>query len=691
MKKFKILVVDDELDIQRLIVELLSDEGYQVEAVDNGEDALKKVKEFSPHLVVLDWQLPDMEGVDVLRIIKSEESTMHIPVIMCTSLGSQDNKIKGLETGADDYVTKPFSSGELLARVKVALRRVQQEEKIVEATIAQLQRFLPKEMLGKFLSGPKLAEGERRIVTVLFADLTGFTSMAEQMDPEEVKKIVNECFKGLVDVITMYGGTIDKFIGDAIMALFGAPSTHCDDPQRALKAAIVMLYKLKEFNNSHPSLPKKLQMRIGINTGEVVAGTMGGETKMEYTVIGDTVNTASRLQSVAQPDQIVLSENTYNYTKDEFIFEKLAPVSVKGKKELLNVYALNGAKFQRYNFIKINDRITPYVLPEREYNFIKNFVDKITASNTGYIVTLIGEHGVGKSRLLFELSKYIENLRLRYYEFRCLPYGVTQGGTIVIYSPQENKFINTAVKQVLINHLESSPVVVLLDDLHYASKTIIDFLNSIVDLCTSKPLLIVATTLPGIDILWKNNTLYREITLPEEIRKAEYAKRMIDNIFFKGDERIAELKAIIFEKSENVPYFIESIVEYLLYEGTIVFNTEGVKCNKIPENIDIPPRLWMSIMAQVDQLDTKTKEVLQISSVIGKEFKYKILKQLVNDENLVKEAINKLLSKKFVLEKSLLPERIYAFKYNFFYEVVYNSLLISTREELQKKIVQLSK
>ena len=660
--KFKILVIDDEIDIQRLIVELLNDEGYDVSSADDGETGIKKVKEIQPDLVVLDWQLPDMEGVDVLRIIKNDSTTMHIPVIMCTSLGSSDNKIKGLETGADDYVTKPFNSSELIARVKVALRRVQREEKIIEARIAQLQKFLPKEMLDKIIYGPKFSEGERRIVTVLFADLTGFTSMAEQMDPEDVKKVVNECFKGFVEAINMYGGVIDKFIGDAIMALFGIPITHEDDPQRALKTALMMLYKLQEFNKTHAELPQKLQIRIGINTGEVVAGEMGSETRSEYTVMGDTVNVASRLQTIAQPNQIVISEETYKYSKNEFVFYKLPSINVKGKQDALNIYELKGAKYLRYNFISVNNKISPYIIPEREYNFTKNFIDRIKDvsvenSHNGYAVSITGQYGFGKSRLMYELSKYVQQLGIRYFEFRCLPYG-QQGSMVVVYDVKENKFVNTGIKQVLVEILKNEPLIIFLEDLNYANATLLTLFESIVDLCETKQLLVITTSLPDTQIPWSKKNYFREIMLPE--MTIGCSNKLLDNLL--GENMILKnVKDIILQNAEGVPLFVEALVNNLIETRAILNNGDGFSISGQINKIDIPQKIYVAVMCQVDQLDIKTKEVLQIASAIGRDFKFNLLKYLYPEENVIKESIAKLIKKKILVEKTLLPERIYSF------------------------------
>jgi len=367
MEKQKIIVIDDEVDIARLLVEELEAAGFSSSFADNGEEGMEKVRKEKPDLLLLDWKLPDMEGIDICRILKSEEETESIPIIMLTAQSSEKDKIKGFEAGAEDYVTKPFSSGELLARIRGILKRAKKTKKVVEKEVEKLQKYMPKNLIDKILSAKKM-EGERRNVTVLLGDISGFTSMSEKMDPEEVQTMMNECFKFLVSVIYKYEGTVDKFMGDAVMAIFGAPIAHEDDPQRAVKASIDMQYRLEEFNREKKS-EVPLKMRIGINSGMVVAGAVGSDMRMDYTVMGDTVNLTSRLETEAEPGQILISESTYTRVADDFEFEKLSPVQVKGKEEPVQPYRVKGIKMEAKKKIRAVEglEISKFVGRDREF------------------------------------------------------------------------------------------------------------------------------------------------------------------------------------------------------------------------------------------------------------------------------------------------------------------------------------
>ncbi|HBE74029.1 MAG TPA: hypothetical protein DDW31_08110, partial [candidate division Zixibacteria bacterium] len=209
---------------------------------------------------------------------------------------------------------------------ETVFRRLDQAGKIVSA----IQKYLPKRVTDKILANPEgvKVEGERRQVTVLFGDMSGFTSMSETMDPEQVVEVINKYFDTMVDIAERYGGHIDKFMGDALMVLFGAPVAHEDDPLRACLAAIEMLEAMDRFS---VELKMDLAMSIGLNTGEVVALNVGSKGRMEYSVIGDGVNLAARLEKVATARQCVIGENTYRQVKGKIKLKKLKPVMVKGK------------------------------------------------------------------------------------------------------------------------------------------------------------------------------------------------------------------------------------------------------------------------------------------------------------------------------------------------------------------------
>lgn len=262
-------------------------------------------------------------------------------------------------------------------------------------------------------------EAERRNVTVLFADISGFTAMSELLDPEEVTKIMNGCLKIMADSVMKYEGYVDKFIGDCIMAIFGAPVAHENDPELAILAALEMKKEVEEYNRNLPvKLEKPLTMHIGINTGMVIAGGVGSDQKMEYTVMGDTVNLASRLESNAGSGQIFVSEYTYNGTRNHFEFINHESITVKGKRKPVAVYEAVKAKSYREQGGKKTEAASPLVGRGPEMEILNTCLDKL-AAGTGQAVFLISDAGVGKSRILYEAKKHPQKEKIQILEGIC--------------------------------------------------------------------------------------------------------------------------------------------------------------------------------------------------------------------------------------------------------------------------------
>ena len=247
-------------------------------------------------------------------------------------------------------------------------------------------------------ASPSLNSADRRQVTVMFADLSGFTHLAEESDPETVRDLINACFACLVPVIERYGGVVDKFIGDGIMALFGAPVTHENDPERSLLAALEMQKNLAEFNAQRQI---NLDMHFGINTGLVIAGKVGVDHRQEYSVVGDAVNLASRLEEFSQPGEILIGSETWRQTAALFEFERLVPLQIQGKTEPVSIYRLLGAKERPIRQRSLSGRSTSLIGRRNELNTLRTVLEH-TAQGNGGIITLTGEAGVGKSRLVSE-------------------------------------------------------------------------------------------------------------------------------------------------------------------------------------------------------------------------------------------------------------------------------------------------
>jgi class 3 adenylate cyclase/tetratricopeptide (TPR) repeat protein len=295
---------------------------------------------------------------------------------------------------------------------------------VVDAALGPMRRQLAELEEVERRPAPAL-EGERKLVTIMFADISGFTALAERMDPEAVRDMMNGCFQRLVPIVDKYGGTVDKFIGDEIMALFGAPVAHENDPERALRAALDMMDALAAFNGERGT---DLGTHFGINTGLVIAGGIGTDERQEYSVMGDAVNLASRLEDVSEQGEILVGPDTYRPTTPLFEFETLEPVRVKGKAEPVEVYRLVGLKTEpgRVRGLEARGISSPLVGRDAEFAAVKECVTRVLDGQGG-IISIIGEAGVGKSRLMAEVLRSAQNdgRELLWLEGRTLSFGQT--------------------------------------------------------------------------------------------------------------------------------------------------------------------------------------------------------------------------------------------------------------------------
>ncbi len=344
---YRILVVDDEASNLELLNVQLTRAGYIVDLACGGAEALDKIAAQSPDLVLLDVVMPKVDGFEVCTFLKNNLATRFVPVVMITGLEEKQYKIRALEVGADDFLKKPFDFYELLARVRSLLRIKALHDRLEKQNVllhSILSRYMAEDLTSHILHDPekylKLG-GESRFVTVLFADIRGFTRFSERYPPTEVVEVLNLIFAELTKVVFEYGGTFDKYLGDAIMAFFGAPISHSDDPLRAVSAAMAMQSVFQDLigRNVHPGL-KDLGLGIGINTGEAIVGNVGSEKVMDYTVIGDVANVASRLQEMAGKGQVIIGQPTYDCVREHVIVQEMLHQYVEGRDDPIVSYDL---------------------------------------------------------------------------------------------------------------------------------------------------------------------------------------------------------------------------------------------------------------------------------------------------------------------------------------------------------------
>ena len=288
----------------------------------------------------------------------------------------------------------------------------------------QPQSYTPRHLADKILTTRSSIEGERKLVTVLFADVANFTAISERLDPEEIHQIMDGCFKILMDEIHKYEGTINQFTGDGVMALFAAPVAHEDHVQRACYAALAIQRAMGEYEEKlRKEYGVEFKMRIGINSGLVVVGSIGDDLRMDYTAVGDTTNLASRMESHAGPGNILVSRHTYTQAKAYFEFEAMGRLAVKGKEEAQEAYDLVRASTVETRIgASVARGLTRFVGRTREQEGLKEACDRVQ-SGAGQVVGIVGEAGVGKSRLLLEFRNMLPENEYTYLEGRCLQYG----------------------------------------------------------------------------------------------------------------------------------------------------------------------------------------------------------------------------------------------------------------------------
>lgn len=336
---YRVLVVDDL--VQNLVVAeaLLESLGCQVVTARNGQECIDLVAAGAPDLILLDVVMPVMDGLAVCRVLKRDPEHRHIPIVLLTSLDSTEDYVAGIEAGADDFVVKPFRRHELLARVKSLLRvkrLVEGERKHLRGT---LERYVGASVAQQLLNQGQFAvpSGNRVDASILFVDIRGFSAWSELTEPEAVVEVMNAFLGAAVEIVFRFGGAVDKFTGDGLMAIFGAPVPTPDHPQRAVRAALDIAALGGGVRRS--ALPAPLLVGCGVNSGEMVIGSIGSERRLDYTAMGDAVNLARRLCDEAAGGQVLVAEATRARLGGVQV-EDLGRLRVKNRQEPIQTYSV---------------------------------------------------------------------------------------------------------------------------------------------------------------------------------------------------------------------------------------------------------------------------------------------------------------------------------------------------------------
>jgi class 3 adenylate cyclase/tetratricopeptide (TPR) repeat protein len=602
------------------------------------------------------------------------------------------------------------------------------------------QSYTPKFLADKILKDRSCLEGERKLVTVLFADTASYTSMSEKLDTEEVRQIMDGCFRVLMDEIHKYEGTITQFTGDGVMALFGAPVAHEDHALRACYATLSIQKALESYGDRvKRDCGVDFKMRIGLNSGRVIVGSVGTDLKMEYTAVGDTVNLASRMQTMAEPGGILVAPATYRMARDFFQFRPVGKVKVKGKEEPVEAYQLlKAAEVATRIEAAVVRGLTRFVGRDREMATLGEALDK-AKSGTGQVVGVVGEAGVGKSRLLFELRKVLPEGEYTYLQGRCLHYGgsmpylpfldilrgyfgieegdreylvkkkmaekvaqldeklkealppiedilslkVEDEAYLKLDAPLKRVKIFEAIRDVLIRESQNKPLVLAVEDLHWIDKTSEEFLGYLIGFLANTPILLLLLYRPEYTHQWASKSYYRQIGVDQ--LSLPSSAELVQSILEEG-EVAPELKNLILTTAAGNPLFMEEFTHALLENGSIKKKDSQYILSRKPSEIHVPDTIQAIIAARMDRLEDNLKRTMQVASVIGRDFAFRILQTITGMREDLKSHLVNLQGLEFIYEKSLFPELEYIFKHALIQEVAYNSLLIKRRKEIHQRI-----
>lgn len=599
--------------------------------------------------------------------------------------------------------------------------------------------YTPKFMAEKILTTRGSLEGERKIVTVFFSDVTGFTFLSEKLDPEAVHEIMDGCFKILMQEIHKYEGTINQFTGDGVMALFGAPLAHEDHAQRACHAALAIQNAMAEYGRTVKSdFGLDFKMRIGLNSGPVVVGAIGNDLRMDYTAVGDTTNLAARMESLAEPGCILISDNTYRLVKNYFEFESLGEVAVKGKQALQAVYKLIRLGEIRSRLDASKSRgLIDYIGRKDEMRDLQKSFHK-AQSGQGQVVGVVGEPGIGKSRFVFEMYRSVDE-PCRVIESRCLQYSSSIPFLPVLeifrtyfdigegeaeeringklkhrladldeellqslpafrhflslsaedprweqLEPKERQIkLFEAIRNFFIRLSQDTPLIIVVDDFQWLDKTTEEFISYFIEWIANTQILLLLLYRPEYNHPWGSKSYYRQIGI---YPLTEDESRQFVGSLLNDGEISRQIERFIIGRTSGNPLFMEELLYTLIENRTIVKENGRYRLDEAASQHQVPDTIQGIIAGRMDRLEDDIKTTLQMASVIGRSFVYRVLRALPGLSDALKTDLLRLQSLELIYEKRVFPELEYIFKNVITQEVAYNSLLFNRRKALHGAI-----
>ena len=598
---------------------------------------------------------------------------------------------------------------------------------------ASPQGYTPRHLAERILKERAALEGERKQVTVLFADVSGFTRLSERLDPEEVHGLMSRAFELMLAEIHRYEGTVNQFLGDGLMALFGAPVAHEDHARRAALAALGMRSALAAYQGELARTRGiDFRVRMGLNTGLVVVGAIGDNLRMDYTAVGDTTNVAARMQQTAEPGQIALADATRRLIEAHFELRPLGTVTVKNRTEPVVAWSLERARSEA------TPRPLSPLLGRAEALGALERAAEAARTGRGRAVYVVGEPGIGKSRLLLELRQRLGD-SVTWIEGRCLSFGQSTpflpltdalrqlfaiadtdseaqaidkisrdlealgdrahgiapylrfslsldcGDPAVLGMDPAERLTRILRATSLLFTLKSQtkPIVMVIEDLHWIDPGSEGYLKTVVDDVAGLAGLLILTWRPTYRSPFNEHTYVSRLVLEPLVDDDALAMvRATLGIHDLPDE----LAGLIARKAEGNPFFLEEIGRALLETGSVRVDGGRLTLARPAASIVVPNRVQDVIAARIDRLSEDQKRTVQTASVIGREFAFRLLQRVTDAPARAERALVELKALEFVYEKAALEDLEYVFKHALTQDVAYESVLHARRRELHARI-----
>jgi predicted ATPase/class 3 adenylate cyclase len=597
------------------------------------------------------------------------------------------------------------------------------------------QHYTPKHLAERILSSKSALEGERKQVTVLFVDVVESSLLAERLDPEDLHALMDRALRLMAEEVHRYEGTVNQFLGDGLMALFGAPVALEDHAVRAVQAALGILETMNGLSDEvRRERGVEVRLRLGLNGGPVVVGRIGDDLRMDYTAVGDTTHLASRMQTLAEPGTILVTEATHKLVEGHVRSEALGPVQVKGRSDPVSVFRIVGRRRRRTRLeISAEAGLTQLVGRARERDLLCDLLARVQ-SGQGQVVGIVGEAGVGKSRLVHEFRKSVKEEALTWLEGHCVPYGqatpflpildvlsmnfqIEEGDNRLqieeklrssvrrldagvhwvlphlaeLYGlPVEEESLRRldpkdkrqrtfeAIRALTIAGSQRRPHVLVVEDLQWIDQTSEDYLAFLIESLARVPALLITMHRPGYAVRWTDKPYYTQIGLGL-LTQAEVAS-MVRNLLGSEDFP-ADLAPRVFEKAEGNPLFVEEIVTSLRERGLLARHNGGYAWTG-GAVVEVPGTAQDIIRARLDRLDAPVKRTAQAAAAIGREFSLWLLRTVCELPHEVEGHLAALERAELIHQTRFFPDSSYTFKHTLVQEVIYQSLLAQRRREL---------